>query len=106
MEIKRVNGVISTYTANKTSAPKKPTAPSAVKNTDKVEFGFENAIANAKAQIAAEIKADASPAELVEAAHEAENKDNAAELAALILMGRKYGYNDGKSCCKMLGNKR
>ncbi len=87
MEIKRVNGVISTYTANKTSAPKKPTALSAVKNTDRVEFGFENAIANAKAAIAAEIRADASPAELVEAASEAENTSNADEIAALILMG-------------------
>lgn len=87
MEIKRVNGVISTYAANKASAPKKPTAGAAVKKTDRVEFGFENAIANAKAQIAAEIKADASPAELVEAAAEAENKNDAVELAALILMG-------------------
>ncbi|MCH5195315.1 MAG: hypothetical protein J1F28_01290 [Oscillospiraceae bacterium] len=90
MEIKRVNGIISTYAANKTSAPKKPTAKSAVTNTDKILFGFESAIATAKAQIAAEIKADATPAELVEAAAEAENNNSssaASELAALILMG-------------------
>ncbi len=87
MEIKRVNGVISTYAANKTSAPKKPTDKSAVKNTDRVLLGFENAIANAKAQIAAEIRADATPAELVEAAAEAEKKNDAAEIAELILMG-------------------
>ena len=91
MEIKRVNGIISTYAANKTSAPKKPTAKSPVKNTDRVVFGFESAIATAKAQIAAEIKADATPAELVEAAAVAENNSNsssaASELAALILMG-------------------
>ncbi|MCH5207736.1 MAG: hypothetical protein J1F04_02530 [Oscillospiraceae bacterium] len=89
MEIKRVNGIISTYAANKTSAPKKPTAKSAVTNTDKILFGFESAIATAKAQIAAEIKADATPAELVEAAAEAENNSSSAasELAALILMG-------------------
>lgn len=89
MEIKRVNGIISTYAANKTSAPKKPTAKSAVTNTDKILFGFESAIATSKAQIAAEIKADATPAELVEAAAEAENNSSSAasELAALILMG-------------------
>lgn len=87
MEIKRVNGVYSAYNANKASAPKKPTAEFAVKNTDKVLFGFENAIAQARAQIAEEIKADASPAELVEAAKAAENNGNVSELAALILMG-------------------
>lgn len=87
MEIKRINGAITTYSTNKAYAPKKPTALSAVKNTDRVEFGFENAIANAKAAIAAEIKADASPAELVEAASAAENNNNAEEIAALILMG-------------------
>lgn len=87
MEIKRVNGVISTYAANKASAPKKPTAMSAVKNTDRVVFGFESAIATAKAQIAEEIKADASPSELVEAAAEAKGMNNASEIAALILMG-------------------
>ena len=88
MEIKRVNGIIPAYTAAKVSAPNKPTAKSPVKNTDRVVFGFESAIATAKAQIAEEIKADATPAELVEAAAEAENNGNAAsELAALILMG-------------------
>ncbi|MCH5204028.1 MAG: hypothetical protein J1F03_04720 [Oscillospiraceae bacterium] len=86
MEIKRLNGVISTYAANKPSAPKKPTATSAVKNTDRVVFGFESAIASAKAQIAEEIKADATPAELVEAA-EAADMNNAGDIAALILMG-------------------
>lgn len=87
MEIKGLNGVINTYAASKTSAPKKPTGLSAVKNTDKVEFGFENAIAIAKAQIAEELRADATPAELVEAAAEAQKSDNAGEIAALILMG-------------------
>ena len=87
MEIKRITGAISTYSANKAAAPKKPTATSVVKKTDRVEFGFESAIANAKAAIAAEIKADASPVELVEAASSAENMSNAEEIAALILMG-------------------
>ena len=87
MEIKRVNGIISTYSANKASAPQKPTAKSAVANTDKILFGFESAIASARAQIAEEIKADATPAELVEAAAQAENSNTARELAALILMG-------------------
>ena len=88
MEIKGINGIVSAYKTNKTSAPKKPSASAAVKsNTDRVEFGFEAAIANAKAAIAAEVKADAAPKELVEASETAEKGVDAAALASYILLG-------------------
>ena len=64
MEIKGINGMVSAYKTNKTQAPKKPSASAAVKtNTDRVEFGFEAAIANAKAAIAAAMAAPALPRE-------------------------------------------
>ena len=44
MEIKRINGVLSAYqTVKKSAAPKTETA-SSVRNTDRVEFGFETAL--------------------------------------------------------------
>ena len=69
-------------------APKK-TAASAVNrtNTDRVEFGFERAIAAAKAEIAAAAKADASPKELLEAQQTAEQGVDSSSIADLILMG-------------------
>ncbi len=86
MEIKGIGGMISAYRMNKTQSPKKPSASAAVKTkTDRVEFGFEAAIANAKAAIAAEVKADASPKDLVEANRVAEDGVDASVLAAYIL---------------------
>ena len=88
MEIKGINGVVSAYKTNKAGAPKKTNASAAVKvNTDRVEFGFEAAIANAKAAIAAEIKADAAPKELVEANETASKELDASILASYIIMG-------------------
>ena len=52
-----------------------------------MEFGFEAAIASAKAAIAAEVKADAAPKELVEASETAQNGVDAATLASYILLG-------------------
>ena len=88
MEIKGINGIISTYKTNKNNAQKK-TAASAVNrtNTDRVEFGFERAIAAAKAEIAAAAKADASPKELLEAQQTAEQGVDSSSIADLILMG-------------------
>lgn len=87
MEIKRIDGMISAYRAQKTGAPKKNSAAAAVKNTDRVEFGFETALAAAKNGIAQEVKADASPQELSQAQQIAEQGVPAAELAAYILLG-------------------
>ena len=88
MEIKGINGMVSAYKTTKAQAPKKPSASAAVKsNTDRVEFGFEAAIASAKAAIVAEVKADAAPRELVEASETAQNGVDAATLASYILMG-------------------
>ena len=67
MEIKRINGVLSAYqTVKKSAAPKTETA-SSVRNTDRVEFGFETALQAAKNGIAAAVKADAAPQELAQA---------------------------------------
>ena len=87
MEIKRINGMISAYQTQKNSAPKKSSAAAAVKNTDRVEFGFDTALAAAKNGIAQEIKADAAPQELSQARQTAEQGVPAAELAAYILLG-------------------
>lgn len=88
MEIKGINGMVSAYKTTKSQSPKKPSASAVVKtNTDRVEFGFEAAIASAKAAIAAEAKADAAPKEILEAAETAENGVEASVLASFILMG-------------------
>ena len=87
MEIKGINGIVSAYKTNKSQAPKKPSASSAAKsNTDRVEFGFENAIANAKAEIAAEVRADAAPKEIMDAAKTADDGVDSVVLADYILM--------------------
>lgn len=87
MEIKGLGGVISAYKTTKASAPKKVSAAvSAKNNTDRVEFGFAAAIAAAKAEIANEVKADASPQEILDAGKTA-GSYGAEELAAMILMG-------------------
>lgn len=86
MEIKGINGMMSAYKTTKAQAPKKPGALAAAKtNTDRIEFGFETALANAKSALAAEIKADASPKELVDAARTAEDGVDAAVIVSSIL---------------------
>jgi len=88
MEIKGINGIISTYKTTKAQTPKKSSAAvSAKNNTDRVEFGFEKTLAAAKLALTQEINADASPRELVEAQNTAEQGLTSAEIAALIYMG-------------------
>ncbi len=87
MEIKRINGVISTYKTNRSGNVKKTEASALSKNIDRVEFGFEKALQAAKNGIAAEIKADASEKEIAEAKETAENGIPASELASYILLG-------------------
>lgn len=88
MEIKGINGIISTYKTTKAQAPKKTVAAAVSKtNTDRVEFGFRQAIAAAKADIAGAVEADATPRELVEAQETAQQGVAASEIADLILMG-------------------
>lgn len=87
MEIKGIGGVYSAYKATKANAPKKTSAAAAVKNnTDRVEFGFAAAIKAAKAEIAAEANANATPQDILDAAKSAGSFSHD-ELAALILMG-------------------
>ncbi len=88
MEIKGINGIISTYKTTKAQAPKKQIAAAVTKtNTDRVEFGFQRAIDAAKAEIAGAVQADASPKELVEAQEIAGQGIAGSEIADLILMG-------------------
>lgn len=87
MEIKGLGGIISAYKTTKANAPKKVSAAvSAKNNTDRVEFGFAAAITAAKAEIANEVNADATPQEIVEAGKSA-GVFSREELAAMILMG-------------------
>lgn len=87
MEIKRINGVLNAYqTVKKGAAPKTETA-SSVRNTDRVEFGFDTALQAAKNGIAAAVKADAAPQELEQAKQTLENGVEAADLASYILFG-------------------
>lgn len=87
MEIKRINGVISSYKANRTGNVKKTEASASVKNIDRVEFGFEKALQAAKNGISAEIKADASEMDIAAAKETAESGIPASELASYILLG-------------------
>ncbi len=88
MEIKGLGRIISTYKTQKTVAPKSTSAAvSAKNNTDRVEFGFETALAAAKAQIVQEASADATVQELREAMNTAAQDIPADEIAALIFMG-------------------
>ena len=86
MEIKGIGGVYSAYKTTKASTPKKTGAAAAAKNnTDRVEFGFAAAITAAKAEIASEVRANATPQEIVDAGKSAGDFSRE-ELAALILM--------------------
>lgn len=90
MEIKRINGVIASYTSQKVSAPNKTDASASAKKTDRtdrIEFGFADALTAARGGIAQDIKADATPQELLEAQRFAEEGVDSAELAGYILMG-------------------
>lgn len=87
MEIKGIGGVYSAYKTTKANAPKKTSDATVVKNnTDRVEFGFAAAINAAKAEIAAEVNASATPQDILDAAKSA-GSFSQDELAALILMG-------------------
>ncbi len=89
MEIKRIGGVISTYKSKttKAQAPKSTSAAVSAKNTDRVEFGFEAALTSAKSAVAAEVRADASPQELLEAKNTAEQGVESGAIAAMMFMG-------------------
>lgn len=90
MEIKRINGVITSYTSQKVSAPNKTDASASAKKTDRtdrIEFGFADALTAARGGIAQDIKTDATPQELLEAQRFAEEGVDPAELAGYILMG-------------------
>ncbi len=87
MEIKRINGVISTYKANRSGNVKKTDASATVKNLDRVEFGFDKMLTAAKNGISTEVKADATEAEIAEAKATAESGISASELASYILLG-------------------
>lgn len=86
MEIKRIGGVISTYQTTKAQSPKKTSAAVPAKNTDRVEFGFETALTAAKSAVAAEVRADAAPQELLDAQNTAKQGVDPSVLAALMLM--------------------
>lgn len=87
MEIKGIGGVFSVYKTAKANTPKKTGAAAAAKgNTDRVEFGFAAAIAAAKSEIVNDVKANATPQEIVDAGKSAGDFSRE-ELAALILMG-------------------
>ncbi len=87
MEIKRINGVYSAYGAGKVSAGKKISPSATVKNTDRVEFGFQTALDAARKGIAQEVKADASLQELAAAGETAEGGVDAHELVSFMLLG-------------------
>lgn len=89
MEIKGIGGVISTYKSKttKAQAPKKESAAVSAKKTDRVEFGFEAALTSARSAIAAEVRADASPQELLEAQKTAEQGVDSGAIAAMMFMG-------------------
>lgn len=87
MEIKRIGGIIPAYNTAKAQSPKKTSAAAPAKNTDRVEFGFEAALNAAKTAIAADIRADAAPQELLDGKNTAEQGVDPTILASFILMG-------------------
>ena len=87
MEIKGIGGVYSAYKTTKANTPKKTGAAADAKNnTDRVEFGFAAALSAAKAEIVNDVKANATPQEILDAGKSASGFSGE-ELAALILMG-------------------
>lgn len=87
MEIKGIGGIITSYKAANVRSPKKTGAAAPAKNTDRVEFGFESALTAAKAAVAAELRADATPQELLEGKNTAEQGVDPEILSSFILMG-------------------
>lgn len=87
MEIKRINGVLSAYNTTRKSALPKTEAASSVRNTDRVEFGFDTALQAAKRGITAEITADAAPQELEQARQTLDNGVEANDIASYIIFG-------------------
>ena len=81
MEIKRINGAITSYTAQKVSAPTKTDASASARKTDRtdrIEFGFADALTAARSGISQD---------LLDAQRFAEEGVDPAELAGYILMG-------------------
>lgn len=87
MEIKRINGVLSAYNTTRKGLSPKTEAASPVRNTDRVEFGFDKALQAAKNGIAAAVQADATPQELSAAQQTLDNGIEANELASYIIFG-------------------
>ena len=87
MEIKRINGVLSAYKTTRKSAAPRAEAASTVRNTDRVEFGFDTALQAATRGIAATVQADATPQELNEARGALDTGVEANELASYIIFG-------------------
>ncbi len=87
MEIKRINGVYSAYGTGKVSAGKKISPSATIKNTDRVEFGFQTALDAARNGIAQEVKSDASLQELAAAGETAKGGVDAHELVSFMLLG-------------------
>lgn len=87
MEIKRINGVLSAYKPTRKETAPKSDPTSAVRNTDRVEFGFDTALQAAKNGIAAAVQADASAQEISAAQQTLETGVDANELASYIIFG-------------------
>lgn len=87
MEIKGIGGIIPAYKNTKVNSAKKSGAAVAPKNTDRVEFGFAASIDAAKAAIAQEVRANASPRELLDAGETAQSGVDSNVIAAMIFMG-------------------
>ncbi len=86
MEINRIDGVLSTYKSTRKSTAPKAESASPVRNTDRVEFGFETALQAAKNGIASAVNADAAPQEL-EQAQQSMDSVEPSDLANYIIFG-------------------
>lgn len=85
MEIKRINGVLAAYKSTRKGTVQKSETASQVRNTDRVEFGFDKALQAAKNGISAAVKADATPQEISQAQSMDSVEPN--ELASYIIFG-------------------
>lgn len=73
--------------SDESTGSEKESAAVSAKKTDRVEFGFEAALTSARSAIAAEVRADASPQELLEAQNTAQQGVDGAMIAAMMFMG-------------------